>query len=265
MYQLPLSKKRIVEKYLGETPLQTIERFKVTHPRYRDIPATYAGRLDPMATGKLIILFGEECKKKDQYIGLDKQYDVEVLLGIGSDTGDVLGITTSGTPITLPPRAILVSKLQREVGTHEQPYPIYSSKTVNGKPLFMYALEETLDTIEIPTHPETIYDIRLLAVEHINTPLLQTHIQNTLSLTPVSLEQSKELGADFRIADVTKAWDTVFSFDRAYAVLKIRVTCGSGAYMRSLAERIGSAFGTKALALSIHRRHIGNRNLWWQF
>lgn len=265
MYQLPLNKKGVLEKKIGETPLQTIERFKAAHPRYKDVSATYAGRLDPMASGKLLVLFGEECKKKEQYLGLDKQYDIEVLLGVGSDTGDVLGMITDSKDVALPARPLLISILQKEVGTHERPYPIYSSKTVDGKPLFLYALEGTLDSITIPTHEETIYDIRLLDVQTISTSLLETHIKNTLSLTPLSLEPSKELGADFRITEVLQSWNEIFTHTKEYSVLKLRVTCGSGAYMRTLAERIGTNLGSNGLALSIHRRHVGKRSFWWRF
>ena len=263
MYQLPLNRKRVLEKKIGETPLQVIERFKADHPRYKDIPATYAGRLDPMASGKLLVLFGEECKKKEEYIGLDKQYDIEVLLGVGSDTGDVLGITTLSTDVVLPARPLLISILQKELGTHERPYPAYSSKAVDGKPLFLYALEGTLGSISIPTHAETIYDIRLLDIQSVTTSLLETHIKNTLSLAPVSFESSKELGADFRITEVSKSWNEIFTHDKEYSILKLRVTCGSGAYMRTLAERIGKDLGTNGLALSIHRRHIGKRSILW--
>ncbi len=263
MFQLPLRKKIVLEKHIGETPLQVIERFKAHHPTYKNVPATYAGRLDPMASGKLLVLFGEECKRKDKYIGLDKQYDVEILLGIGSDTGDVLGIPTVGLPYTLPNTSILHSILRKEIGTHERAYPLYSSKTVNGRPLFMYALEGAADTIDIPTHPETIYDIRLLEMQTVNTALLKTHIKNTLSLSPVSDEPSKVLGADFRITEVQKSWDEILTNESSYTILKLLVTCGSGSYMRTLAERIGTALGTSALALSIHRRHVGRRGFWW--
>ncbi len=263
MFQLPLRKKIVLEKHIGETPLQVIERFTAAHQRYKHIPATYAGRLDPMASGKLLVLFADECKRKERYIGLDKQYDVEVLLGIGSDTGDVLGIVTAGLPYTFPHEAILHSILRKEIGTHERAYPLYSSKTVNGKPLFMYALEGAAGTIDVPTHPETMYDIRLLEMQTVNTSLLKTHIKNTLSLAPISDEPSKTLGADFRITEVQKSWDEILTNESSYTILKLLVTCGSGSYMRTLAERIGTALGTSALALSIHRRHVGRRGFWW--
>lgn len=253
----PLRKKVLLEKRVGETPLQTIQRFTASHPRYQSVPATYAGRLDPMASGKLLVLFGEECKKKENYLGLDKEYVIEILLGVGSDTGDVLGVVTSGAQVALPPKKDLLTLLDKEIGTFIRHYPIYSSKTVNGKPLFLYALEDTLDTIDIPTHNETIYRILLLDSTTVSTSLLRTHIRNTLSLAPISLEESKRRGEDFRIESVQGSWDKVLTTDREYPILKLRVRCGSGAYMRTLAGRVGEALGTSALALSIHRTRIG--------
>ena len=82
----------IVEKSVGETPLQALEAFR-ERERLGGIPLTYAGRLDPMASGKLLILIGDECKKRDTYTGLDKRYRFEVLFGARTDTGDILGIT----------------------------------------------------------------------------------------------------------------------------------------------------------------------------
>lgn len=262
-YLLPLRKKVVVEKRIGETPLQTILRFKTIHPRYSHLPATYAGRLDPMASGKLLLLFGEECKKKDKYLGLDKEYVLEVLLGIGSDTGDILGVESSGAEVSLPTQEEIKSVLSKEIGTFIRPYPLYSSKTVDGKPLFLYALDETVNTIDIPTHKETIFSISLLGITTITTSLLRTHITNTLSLAPISVEKSKKRGEDFRIESVRKSWERALTSDRTYGVLKLKVRCGSGAYMRTLAERIGEALGTSALALSIHRTHIGKRNILW--
>ncbi len=62
----------IAYKELGETPLECLERMRIKHNIGQNTPMTYAGRLDPMADGLLIVLVGEECKKKDTYLGLNK-------------------------------------------------------------------------------------------------------------------------------------------------------------------------------------------------
>jgi tRNA pseudouridine(55) synthase len=249
----------ILEKKIGETPLTALERFKAAHPAYQKVPASYAGRLDPMASGKLLVLFGEECKKQKNYTGLDKQYDIEVLLDVGSDTGDVLGITEYAAKETPVDNSVLRESIGREVGRHMRPYPRYSSKTVQGKPLFLHTLEGGVDGITIPEHEEHIYRIQLRDVTSLSYSALRERITDLLSRAPVSNEPSKRLGANFRIDEVRESWGDVFAAcpERTFAVVTLRVTCGSGTYMRSLAGRIGAALGTSALALSIHRRNIG--------
>jgi len=249
----------MLEKKIGETPLETLQAWKRGHPSYANVPVAYAGRLDPMASGKLLILLGEECKKMSSYTGLDKEYEVEVLLGVGSDTGDILGITTRTDTPALVTRTEITKALATMVGTHTLPYPAFSSKTVAGKPLFLYALEGTLPTIEVPTHEETIYSITLATYETAPARELQDRVSDLLARAPVSTELSKALGADFRIKDVKESWAKVFasSHQETYQVLRLRVRCGSGTYMRTLAGRIGKALGTRALALSIHRTSLG--------
>jgi tRNA pseudouridine55 synthase len=253
----------VLDKKIGRTPLETIQQWKARHSRYADVPASYAGRLDPMASGKLLVLLGDECKQQDAYTKLDKVYDIEVLLDVGSDTGDILGLIERTEQETIPARDEIQQVLRKEVGTHTIPYPIYSSKTVAGKPLFLYALEGTLDTIFIPTHEETIHRIKYRGSYTLSSEALQERIASLLALAPASDEPSKELGADFRIRDVRTSWHLLFQQPRAYTVLKLRVSCGSGTYMRSLAARIGQSLGTHALALSIRRTKIKNIGLLW--
>ncbi len=246
----------LLEKRVGETPLEALTRWRDGHPAYRTVAASYAGRLDPMASGKLLILFGDECKRQKEYTELDKEYRIEVLLDIGSDTGDVLGIVEAAESDTHPDVREIQRVLTQELGEHPRPYPIFSSKPVAGKPLFLHALEGSLDTIEIPTHMERIRSIRYRGAYTLSTPELFERITSLLSLAPRSDEPSKELGADFRIHDVRNSWQPILLGARDYTVLKLTVRCGSGTYMRALAARIGEALDTRALALSIHRNKI---------
>lgn len=249
----------VLNKTVGQTPLQAIERWKTENPLYKDIAACYAGRLDPMASGKLLVLLGDECKRQERYHGLDKEYEIEVLLDIKTDTGDILGMPNYNGTESRPDTREIRRTLGAEQGSKHVVYPAYSSKTVNGKPLFMYALEGTLDSIEIPTHTETIYHINLLRQEQMPAAELHARIRSSLQDIPRSQDASKALGADFRQDAVRGAWEELFSTlpERSFAVLSLRVTCGTGTYMRTLAERLGDALGTTALALSIHRTRIG--------
>lgn len=261
-----MKKYEVIWKNIGETPLQALQKLRALTPEYKDIPMSYAGRLDPMAEGKLLVLVGDECKKQKAYAGLDKEYEIEVLLDIGSDTGDVLGITEYAGKDTRVDRATLGSVLKREQGRHMRAYPAFSSKTVDGKPLFLHALEG--NEVETPAHEEPIYSIRLTKLSRAGAPLLSSRIEEKLSLAPVSDEPSKALGADFRINEVRESWKRVWeqAGEREFQLLSLRVSCGSGTYMRTLAARIGGALQTKALALSIKRTKIGSywQGLWFR-
>ena len=58
----------VLNKEIGETPLECMERFRLSKGLDPLLPMTYAGRLDPMAEGVLLVLVGEECKNKDKYL-----------------------------------------------------------------------------------------------------------------------------------------------------------------------------------------------------
>lgn len=267
----------VLHKKRGQTPLEVLSAWKASHPELADVPVSYAGRLDPMAEGKLLVLIGDECKKQGEYTKLDKEYEIEVLLGVKTDTGDVLGLPvyagerkkenenlflnsneTDSHSLSFSATAI-GEAIKREIGSYSRKYPAYSSKTVQGKPLFLYSLEGTIDTITIPEHIETVYRIKNQGLYRLSTAELQVRIQELLVDVPRSDEPSKALGADFRQDEIREKWNHLLEVipDQEFTVLRLRVTCASGSYMRTLAEHIGVSLGTNALALSINRTKIG--------
>ncbi|MEK7086259.1 MAG: hypothetical protein AAB709_00150 [Patescibacteria group bacterium] len=250
----------VLEKKVGETPLMAIQAWKKACPAYADVLASYAGRLDPMASGKLLILLGEECKRQRAYTDLDKAYEIEVLLDVGSDTGDALGVPAYAHKKTILEKKKLAAVLRRERGAYARAYPAFSSKTVSGKPLFLHALEGTLPFSEIPEHIERIYRIQSIDSYSIPSSELEASINAFLDCVPRTHEPSKRLGADFRVDAIRAHWESLFKEmpERNFTVLRLNVVCASGTYMRSLAGRIGTALGTRALALSIKRTKIGN-------
>jgi tRNA pseudouridine(55) synthase len=247
-----------LDKSVGQTPLQAIEAWRAQNPEYTDAPATYAGRLDPMASGKLLILLGDECKKLKEYTGLDKEYEIEVVLGVGTDTGDALGLPVTGSQVH-PSRKEVENACRAVLGSRLVPYPSFSSKTVNGIPLFQYALEGRLGEINVPTHIETIYMIRLHEYRQVSGAQLLARIQTHLTHVPRTDDPVKRLGADFRQDEIRTAWKKELETrkDAQLLIIRLPVICASGTYMRTLAERLGKELGTAGFALTIHRSKIG--------
>ena len=150
----------VLWKRVGETPLECVERFRGEHTELLGVPLTYAGRLDPMAEGVLVVLSGEAIVRKDEYLGLPKKYTVEVLWGVETDTLDVLGLVSEkfSKDVSIPTGESVTDFLGTQVGKINQKYPAYSSKPVEGKPLFQWAREGRLGEIIIPEHEVEILE-----------------------------------------------------------------------------------------------------------
>ena len=258
----------VLNKEVGQTPLQVVQEYKRQNPEFADIPMAYAGRLDPMASGKLLVLIGEECKQQEKYHALDKKYRFEVMFGSSSDTGDILGlIDWQKTPILETEQIKKVTN--KLLGKVSLPYPSFSSRTVKGKPLHMWTLENRLHEIEIPNSETTIYDLKLIGMRTIPAEKLYQAVLDRINSIPRVTEKNKELGRDFRRDEVRLSWQNWLEYHKGKNIPIATFDCvaSSGTYMRSLAEEIAKELGSSGLAYSIHRQIIGKYwkfGLWWK-
>lgn len=208
---------KTIYKNLGETPLQCLERYRLEAGIKPDVPMTYAGRLDPMAEGDMIILVGEECKGKDKFLPMNKEYEVEFLLGIETDTYDLLGIFQKESEVT----DIVIEK-----GKFIQPYPPFSSKTFSG------GKKETKEV--------EIYDHKILEKRTISKEELHTQIKTRIALVK----------GEFRQKEIIEAWEKYLENKKEFKIVKYWIFASSGTYMRSIAHR------NHSLAYSIKRTTI---------
>ncbi len=244
-------------KKVGETPLQALERLRALHTIPDSVPLAYAGRLDPMASGLLLILVGDECKVQERYHSLDKEYEIEVLIGASSDTGDILGVVQGSDDV---PSTRSMNEITKSLeGVITLPYPQYSSKTVHGKPLHTWALEGRLDEITIPEKTSTLYSLKHTRMRTLTSEELLEYVTKKIASLPTVTDPKKALGEDFRREKVLASWHAHVenNTQRKYTVHSFTCVCSSGTYMRTLAEKIGTLSNTHALALSIHRTKIG--------
>ncbi len=228
-------------KRRGETPLQALDRLRIENPELKKAVLSYAGRLDPMAEGLLLVLVGEEeNKRRAEYLELEKEYEVEVLFGVETDSYDVLGKVISFHDLTPA-----LSSLER--GEFDQSYPPYSSQPVNGKPLWWWAREGKLSEITIPTKKVTIFDIKKISERNISAEALLKQV-----LSDISLVQG-----DFRQDEIGKSWESFIKSHTAeqFQVMTLKISCSSGTYMRSFAHQLGG------IALKIVRTKIGDFKL----
>lgn len=198
----------------------------------------HAGTLDPMAEGVLIVLVGDDTKRQKEFMGLEKEYIAEIVLGVQTDTYDIEGKITSRQIISRPfgskifdPKGRSEIKyttdeiqavLKQFIGETEQEVPPYSAVKIKGKPLYKYAREGKMMGITLPKRKVFIKEIELL-----------------------------EIGI-FRKEGFVGG---------KYPFIKIRVVCSKGTYIRSLANDIGKNLGCGGVLTALVRTSIGDYKL----
>ncbi len=247
----------LLQKPVSLTPLQVIEQFKIVHPEYKNEKLGYAGRLDPMAEGLMLVLVGEENKKRKEYEALPKTYEFSVLFGVATDTYDVMGILERDSGVATLRRMTIEEKIKALLPTYlgkkKQPYPPYSSRTVKGKPLYYWARIGKLAEIVIPTKEIEIYELTMLGSEVIEAQTLYTTI----------IDRITNVQGDFRQEEILENWKKFFhaqplGLKRKFSVAHFSVSCSSGTYVRSLANQLGKDLGGSSLAFAIKRVKIGD-------
>ena len=128
-------------------------------PTKRQLRVGHAGTLDPFATGLLIVLLGEECKRAGEFLKLDKTYEATITLGEISSTGDPEGDITPVSNIQ-PSEGEIRTCLKQFEGDILQVPPIFSAIKVGGQRA--YKLARAGKEVEIPSRHVTIHSIELL-------------------------------------------------------------------------------------------------------
>ena len=240
----------VLNKKEGETPLEALELFRSKNKEYKDLPMTYAGRLDPMATGLLLVLAGDETKNKEKYLGLDKEYEFEVLFGLATDTYDILGKV-----IVIENEIITAKDLEKKIkdnlskfkGKFIQKYPIYSSKTVKGKPLFTYG--RSGEEVEIPEREVEVKNLKFIKLKKVKASKLVADVEKRIL----------KVKGDFRQKEILDLWNKSLSTNKEeiFYIASFKTKCTSGTYVRGIANSLGEEMGAPALAYSIKRTKIG--------
>lgn len=232
----------IIHKYEGETMGQLLDRVKVEHPEFAREPITFAGRLDPLASGVCVILVGDERFEKEKYTGLSKTYKVTFLEGAETDTLDPLGLTVKVTPssnVELDQDVIKAVLL----GNHTLPFPNYSSKNVGGKPLWQHAREDSF--VEVPQREMSVLSVAYESEEVISSEAVIKEWQ----------ERIQKVSGDFRQQEVLVTYKSIppdLTWRRVTLILHVT----SGTYIRSLTQLLKNYTQTPWIAEYIERTHI---------
>lgn len=216
------------DKRIGETMDEMIRRFRDEYLIKDNIKIAYAGRLDPLAFGKIILLTDNDIYNKEKYCGKDKTYTCTMVHGFQTDTYDIMGKIVSENgwePIYNNVKDI----------EYEQQYPMYSSIFViqNGmrKPLWYYE-KNNIKVENIPSKK-----VKLLSSEKISNDIVISST-DLFRIINDRIEQVKK--NTYRQDEIIALWNNKLDNNKDYILSKWKFTVTSGGYIRYLANKMNS-------------------------
>lgn len=152
----------------------------------------HAGTLDPFATGLLIVLLGEACKRAGEFLKLDKVYEATIRLGQVSTSGDPEGDISEvrGTSHEIR-REVVAEVLRKFVGLIEQRPPMFSAIKINGQRA--YKLARKGEVVEIPKRTVTIYSLELLNYSYPEIKV-RAHVSSGTYIRSLAIDIGEALG-----------------------------------------------------------------------
>jgi tRNA pseudouridine55 synthase len=139
-------------------------------PTKKQLRVGHAGTLDPFATGLLIILLGDACKRAGEFLKLDKTYEFTAKLGEVSSTGDTEGDISSWQnanskeQVSTPELQEVEDALKQFTGEITQIPPAFSAIKINGQRA--YKLEREGKEVQIPPRQVTISRLDLVEFDY---------------------------------------------------------------------------------------------------
>ena len=149
-----------VNKPKGFTSFDVIAKMRgIAHQR----KIGHTGTLDPLATGVLILLFGNATKAAEMIPDKTKSYIADFKLGLATDTQDITGKVISECEHYSVSEQEVKEVLESFLGEIEQIPPMYSAVSVGGKRLYELARQG----IEVERKPRkaVISEIHLMSFD----------------------------------------------------------------------------------------------------
>jgi tRNA pseudouridine55 synthase len=150
----------LIDKPAGMSSFGVVARVRrqLSQEAGKKVKVGHTGTLDPFATGLMIIVVGDYCKRAGEFSKLDKTYDATIQLGQISSTGDPEGELTPLSDVQ-PTRSQIEAALPAFLGEITQTPPIYSAIKIDGQRAYKLAREGK--EVVMPQRTVTVYSLEL--------------------------------------------------------------------------------------------------------
>jgi tRNA pseudouridine(55) synthase len=204
---------------------------------------TYAGRLDPLASGVLPVVSGLDLELKKSVTAEKKKYVASLLLGVRTDSFDVLGRVEEVSLKKLD-SSFIIKCSENLKGKHLLKVPEYSSVSAGFGSLVKNKLagRENRDVL------------REMEVKRLK--FLDLSVVNRSDVLDILNSVYKTLTGDFRKKVVLESWEQVDP-GLEFSLVKIELEVSSGTYVRSLGQFLGQLLDIPACVYALERVLVG--------
>jgi tRNA pseudouridine55 synthase len=203
----------LIDKPAGMSSFGVVSRVRwlLSQQAGKKVKVGHTGTLDPFATGLMIVVVGEYCKRASEFSKLDKSYDATLKLGQTSSTGDPEG-ELSDISSREPLRDEVETALQRFTGVIEQTPPSYSAIKING--IRAYKLARAGKEVEMPARSVIIHELDLRTYEYPQV-VLHTLVSSGTYIRTLAEDIGGELGTGAYLTALRRTTVGIYKIDQA--------------------------------------------------
>ena len=242
----------IIDKPVGFTSHDVVAKLRRI---LRTKKIGHTGTLDPFATGVLVMLVGKATRLA-KFLDKDrKEYEAAMQFGFETDSGDLTGSPIADCGLRIEELAEILEKTNWDEifddfrGEIEQIPPMYSAKKVKGKKLYELARKG----IEIEREP---INVMIYELEIVENEKLKEEFEPQIFTDERGLKEDENLKIE-----TDKIRNSHSAFRNQNSIIRIRVACSAGTYIRTLAEDIGGKVGVGAHLAALRRTKAGRFGL----
>lgn len=246
-------------KPYGITSNYFIDTLKHTY-KYSKI--CYAGRLDPLAQGMMLILTDEDVKSMSNNLKHNKTYKFDLILGLATSSSDIAGHIINDENMSLDyDEVFLKNKLIEFIKIYNnQDYPNVSSFVIKHeifgrKPLWWFAKNNI--TVNIPNKNIIIIDYKIYNIAQVTA-----HDFYNTALDRLKTITNNKTIDELYINDYIDVYKNKITSLKCYSkeIHKIKIsmelTVSSGFYIRQFCNDFGKYINIPAIAFDITRTNF---------
>jgi tRNA pseudouridine(55) synthase len=229
--------------------------------KYNIAKICYAGRLDPLAQGLMLILTDNDICTMNTHLKHNKKYTFDIILGLSTSSGDIAGnINEEANNINITNAYIYEHLIEFIKNYTNQSYPNISSyvikhDTYGRKPMWWYFKNNI--AINIPSKPVNIYDYKICDICQVNcADFYITALQRLNTIT--SKKTLEDLPIDTYIENYKTSLNNINNVNNTDYKIKIsmEIIVSSGFYIRQFCSDFGKYINIPSIAFDITRTDI---------